>query len=77
MNKTSATFANIIHATAKIEELAGAVLMAATLLFFVIWFGWNMHNYLGNIEVHRAATDSNHVLGGEYAKVPPNTIVAE
>jgi len=76
MNNTI-TFAEISAIVLKIEEVAGAVLMAAGLLFFVLWFGWNMNNYLGNIGAHLSGAGAGTVPSAEYSPIPPAAIAGE
>jgi hypothetical protein len=74
MNKTSTASSNIIHFTARIGILADAILMAAGLLFFILWFGWNMNHYLGSIEANGIGTSAIRVSGGGVPNLPANLI---
>lgn len=55
---TAASAASLHEFFALLDRLSGALVMAATLLLLLFWFGCNMTSYIGKMESHEPARTS-------------------
>jgi hypothetical protein len=68
--ETTTTSISIVEIVGKIRDLSGAVALALGLVIFMIWFGWSINSYLGNIAPRGESQKS--VIVASAPVVPPS-----